>query len=70
MKKNIRIYANYKSDLALIVQWLKLNRAISHAGTPYETKRGGYSVGVKPRAGKEEVQRIVKDRFGSFAKVF
>ena len=70
MKKNILIYASYVIDLDLIVQCLRLNKAISTAGKPYVVKRGGYAVGVRSRAGKGEVEKIVKDRFGSFAKVF
>ena len=66
--KNITIVAEYETDLGLIIQWLRLNKAISSAGSI--TKRGStYAVRVKGKISKQGVSNLVKDRFGVFARV-
>ena len=60
------IVASYQSDLSLVLNWLRLNKAISSPGEIYETKNGTYAVRVKH---KKPIKTMVSDRFGSFARV-
>lgn len=63
------IHATYESDLGLILNWLRINKAITSSGAPYETKNGGYAISVRGRVGKSVIRDLVKDRFGIFGKV-
>ena len=63
------VVATYETDLSLVINWLKLNKAISSSGAIYETKNKTYAVRVKSKKSKESLNNLVKDRFGSFAKV-
>tara|TARA_B100000214_G_C23805796_1_gene552568 strand:- start:492 stop:707 length:216 start_codon:yes stop_codon:yes gene_type:complete len=67
--KKVKILASYESDLGLVLNWLRLNKAISRSYGTYETKRGIYAVTVVPRVSKLDLSKMVKDRFGVFAKV-
>ncbi len=66
-KKKVTITATYKSDLSLVLFWLKLN----NAATPGKIKKTklGYSAAVNPKKSKSEIKSLVKDRFGVFANV-
>ena len=70
MKKKFRIYASLANDLSLVLNWLRLNKAVSKTGEPFEAKRGGYVVSVISRVSKKELSGLVRERFGAFAKVF
>ena len=63
------IHAAYESDLGLILNWLRINKAITSYGAPYETKNGGYAIRVRGRVNKSTIRDLVKDRFGIFGKV-
>ena len=63
------VVATYETDLSLVLNWLKLNKAISSSGAIYETKNGTYASKVKNIKSKETIRDLVVDRFGSFAKV-
>ena len=63
------VVATYETDLSLVLNWLKLNKAISYSGAIYDTKNKTYAARVKGKKSKESLNNIVKDRFGSFAKV-
>ena len=67
--KSATIHATYETDLGLVLNWLRLNKAISSSGAPYETKNGGYAVRVRGKVSKSAIVDLVKDRFGIFAKV-
>lgn len=73
MKKNksVTIIATYSSDLTLVLNWLRLNKAISGSGDRRQTKSGNYAVSVKMKKGftKQKINNLVKDKFGVFAKV-
>jgi len=70
-KKNVTIVTTYSSDLTLILNWLRLNKAISSAGERRKTRSGVYAVSVKMKKGssKQKINNLVKDKFGVFAKV-
>lgn len=65
--KKVTITADYKSDLGLVMFWLKLNGAAS-PGKIKKTK-SGYSASVIPKKSKSTIKSLVKDRFGVFANV-
>jgi hypothetical protein len=67
--KTATVVATYETDLSLVMNWLRLNKAISSFGSIYETKNKTYAVRVKIKKSKESLNNLVKDRFGSFAKV-
>tara|TARA_Y100000593_G_C4285430_1_gene325193 strand:- start:771 stop:995 length:225 start_codon:yes stop_codon:yes gene_type:complete len=67
--KTSTIIATYETDLSLVINWLKLNRAISSSGPIYEMKNGSYGVKVKNKKSKSDIKDLVLDRFGSFARV-
>lgn len=70
MKSNrLKVLASYESDLGLILNWLRLKKSISSSSKTYETKRGLYAVDVMTKLSKKDLSLIVKDRFGTFAKV-
>ena len=54
--------------MGLIVYWLKLNNAISSSGK-IEKKDKHYEVSVTPKASRQEIKNLVKDRFGVFVDV-
>ena len=68
-KNSSTIVAINETDLGLILNWLKLNKAISASGSAYEMKNGSYAVRVKHSLSKKEIRHLVKERFGMFAKV-
>ena len=65
-KKFSTIVASYESDLSLVLNWLRLNKAISSIGEIYKTKNSTYAVRVKH---KKPIGTMVSDKFGSFARV-
>jgi len=67
--KTSTVVATYETDMGLILNWLKLNKAISSHGSVYETKIGSYAVRVRHSMSKKDIRYLVKERFGSFAKV-
>jgi hypothetical protein len=67
--KTSTVLATYETDLSLVLNWLKLSKAILSHGAIYETENKIYAVRVKSKKSKESLNNIVKDRFGSFAKV-
>tara|TARA_R110001583_G_scaffold31043_5_gene106563 strand:+ start:2805 stop:3029 length:225 start_codon:yes stop_codon:yes gene_type:complete len=70
-KKNVTIVTTYSSDLTLVLNWLRLNKAISSVGERRKTRAGVYAVSVKMKKGssKQKISNLVKDKFGVFAKV-
>ena len=67
-KKSATIIATYETDLGLVLNWLRLNKALSSVGEIREIK-AGYGVRVKSKISKESLKDLVKDKFGVFAKV-
>jgi len=67
--RKAKILASYESDLGLVLNWLRLKKSISSFSSTYETKRGLYAVDVMTKLSKNDLSLIVKDRFGTFAKV-
>tara|TARA_B100000073_G_C23545799_1_gene498057 strand:- start:466 stop:669 length:204 start_codon:yes stop_codon:yes gene_type:complete len=65
--KKVTIAASYSSDLDLALRWLKLNKALKATG-PVKKVGNIYTVTVKSRS-KEQVEKLIKDRFGIFIKV-
>ena len=66
--KRATIIATSTSDLGLVLNWLRLNKAISSSGEMRDIGNG-YAVSVKSKKPKKDLNIIVKDRFGVFAKV-
>lgn len=67
-KKKVRLRSTYSTDMGLILYWLKLNNAVSSSGK-VEKKDNHYEVSVTPKASRQEIKNLVKDRFGVFADV-
>ena len=70
-KKNSKIstiFASYETDLGLVLNWLRLNKAIVSVGNIRKTNNA-YAVTVKTKLPKSDIRALVKDRFGIFAKV-
>ena len=67
--KKATIVATYRADLSLVLNWLKLLKVIRDLGEITERENGTYSVRVKAKVSKKELDTLVKDRFGVFAKV-
>jgi hypothetical protein len=66
--KKATVIALYDTDLGLVLNWLRLKKVITSAGEKREIA-SGYAVAVKSKVSKSELNTIVKNRFGSFAKV-
>ena len=66
--KKATVIALYDTDLGLVLNWLRLKKVITSAGQSVEI-RAGYAANVKSKVSKSELNTIVKNRFGSFAKV-
>ena len=66
--KRSTIIAGYSTDLSLVLNWLRLNKAITNAGKTREIARG-YAVSVKSKMSKKDLNSLVKEKFGVFAKV-
>lgn len=66
-EKRVTVTADYKSDLSLVMFWLKLNGAAS-PGKIRKTKKG-YAASVVAKKSKSAIRDLVKDRFGVFANV-
>jgi len=66
--KRATIIAGYDADLSLVLNWLRLNKAVSSVGERIELERG-FAVRVKSKLSKKDLNNMVKDRFGIFAKV-
>ena len=67
--KRAKIVTSYESDMGLVLNWLRLKKVISRSSGTYETKRGLYATDVYSSVSKKDLEIIVKDRFGVFAKV-
>tara|TARA_R110001583_G_scaffold7985_26_gene39088 strand:+ start:1282 stop:1560 length:279 start_codon:yes stop_codon:yes gene_type:complete len=74
IKKEYGKYATIQTqsaeDMSQILLWLRMNKAIKAAGQI--TKSGNtylMKVRVNPRVGRGGVFRLVKDRFGMFARI-
>ena len=67
--KKATIVATYRTDISLVINWLRLLKVIKDMSEITERKNGTYSVRVKTKVSKEELNTLVKDRFGVFAKV-
>ena len=67
--KSATVAATYRTDLGLVLSWLKLNKAITDHGGIREIRNDLYAVSVKSKVNKSELNNLVKDRFGVFAKV-
>ena len=66
--KRATIIAGYSTDLSLVLNWLRLNKAIASAGERREVAKG-YAVSVKSKMSKKDLNSLVKEKFGVFAKV-
>ena len=66
--KKMTIITSYSQDLSLVLQWLRLKRAIKRHG---EIRKLGlvYAAEVLSKNSKKEMKSIVKEKFGTFAKV-
>lgn len=64
--KTATIVATYRTDLELIVNWLRLNKAIS-SSSPIRELNSAYAVTVKGKTSKSNIKNLVKDKFGVFA---
>ena len=66
--KTATIVATYRTDLELIIGWLRLNKAIS-GSSPIRKLNSTYATTVRAKSSKADINKLVKDRFGVFAKV-
>jgi len=66
--KKATIITTYDTDMGMVLNWLRLNKAIRAAG-PRRDINGGYAVIVKGKISKSAIRDLVKDKFGVFAKV-
>ena len=68
--KNVTIVATYSADLNLVLQWLRLNKAVKKIG-PVRTNPETYSAIVVPKRtfDRKKIKNLVKNKFGSFIKV-
>jgi hypothetical protein len=66
--KKYTVVATYNDDLSLVLNWLRLNKAITSSSSRKEVK-AGYAVRVTSKKSKKELNSFVKDKFGVFAKV-
>ena len=66
--KTATIIATYETDLGLILNWLRLNKAIKSAGNRRDLN-AGYAVTVRGKLSKSKIRDLVKEKFGVFAKV-
>jgi hypothetical protein len=66
--KTATIITTYDTDMGLVLNWLRLNKAITAAGDRRDLD-GGYAVKVKGKVSKSAIRDLVKDKFGVFAKV-
>ena len=67
--KTATVIATYSADLGMILNWLKLNKAIKAIGPMRQINGGSYAVTVKGKISKEKLNSLVKERFGTFVKV-
>tara|TARA_B100000131_G_C17620540_1_gene411606 strand:+ start:150 stop:377 length:228 start_codon:yes stop_codon:yes gene_type:complete len=70
-KKNSKkstIIATSSTDLGLVLNWLRLKKSISSSG-PMRDAGNGFAVSVKSKLSKKDLNNIVKEKFGVFAKV-
>jgi hypothetical protein len=67
-KKRATIIASYETDLGLVLNWLRLKKAVSSIGKKRDLGNG-YAVTVKSKISKKDLNDLVKERFGVFAKV-
>ena len=66
--KKVTIYTGYENDMGMVINWLKLKKAITDLGKV--TKSGsGYAVRVKSKKTKKDIRDILKAKFGMFVKV-
>ena len=66
--KKATIYTDYENDMGVVINWLRLKKVLSGIGEIVKT-RNGYSIQVKSKNTKKELNDIVKEKFGAFAKV-
>jgi len=66
--KRATIVASFSTDLSLIINWLILKKSIKSVG---EIRNIGnaYAVTVLSSLAKKDLNVVVKDKFGVFAKV-
>lgn len=68
--KYATILTQSDEDMSQILLWLKINKAIKSAGKIIKSGNTYLmKVKVSPRVGRSGVFRLVKDRFGMFARV-
>tara|TARA_R110002020_G_scaffold37124_24_gene112126 strand:+ start:445 stop:666 length:222 start_codon:yes stop_codon:yes gene_type:complete len=66
--KRATIIATTSTDLGLVLNWLRLKKAIKSSGEIRDIGNG-YAAAVSSKMPKKDLNLIVKDRFGVFAKV-
>ena len=66
--KNATIIATSSADLGLVLNWLRLKKSISSSGKMRDAGNG-FAVRVKSKVPKKDLNSIVKEKFGVFAKV-
>lgn len=66
--KKATIIASFSTDLSLAINWLILKKSIKSVGE-IRNIGNGYAVTVLSRIPKKDLNIIVKDKFGVFAKV-
>ena len=67
-KKSATVIASFETDLGLVLNWLRLKKAISASG-PVRDLGNSYAVRVKGKISKKALNDLVKEKFGVFAKV-
>ena len=67
-KKTATVIASFETDLGLVLNWLRLKKAISSSG-PMRDLGNGYAMTVKGKMSKKDLNDLVKEKFGVFAKV-
>jgi len=67
--KTATVIATYSTDLGMVLNWLKLNKAIKSIGPVRQIAGGSYAATVKGKVSKEKLNDLAKDRFGSFVRV-
>ena len=66
--KRAKIVGAYQTDVALALNWAKLNKAIRSAGGIIKVG-DRYVVNVKSKISKKDLSYLIKERFGIFVSV-
>jgi len=67
-KKTATIFAPYGTDLGLVLNWIRLKKVVTSIGDKRDLGNG-YAVTVKSKISKKDLNELIKEKFGIFAKV-